>query len=107
MSKLSEEEVMQGINRTIAFMKEELKAEHSCFSIKEMWSLHGLLELYDKEKQKNKELAEENHNLKEKLQMFIPRRRVRRAYKMLGKILRTDIDPILLEEDLKKGNNKF
>lgn len=47
------------------------------------------------------ELKKENHNLKEKLQMFIPRRRVRRVYKMIGKILRTDIDPILLEEELK------
>lgn len=47
------------------------------------------------------ELKKENHDLKEKLQMFIPRRRVRRVYKMIGKILRTDIDPILLEEELK------
>lgn len=52
--------------------------------------------------QENKELKEENHTLKEKLQMFIPRRRVRRVYKMLGKILRTDIDPILLEKELKQ-----
>lgn len=51
---------------------------------------------------KIKELEEENHTLKEKIQMFIPRRRVRRIYKMIGKILRTDIDPVLLEKELKK-----
>ena len=56
----------------------------------------------DKLTKENKDLKEENHTLKEKLQMFIPRRRVRRVYKMLGKILRTDIDPILLEKELKQ-----
>lgn len=56
----------------------------------------------DKLIKENKDLKEENHTLKEKLQMFIPRRRVRRVYKMLGKILRTDIDPILLEKELKQ-----
>ena len=56
----------------------------------------------DKLTKENKELKEENHTLKEKLQMFIPRRRVRRVYKQLGKILRTDIDPILLEKELKQ-----
>lgn len=56
----------------------------------------------DKLTKENKDLKEENHELKEKLQMFIPRRRVRRVYKMLGKILRTDIDPILLEKELKQ-----
>lgn len=53
MSELSEEEIMEGINKTIAFMKEELKAEHSCFSIKEMWAIQGLLDLYKQEKEKN------------------------------------------------------
>jgi hypothetical protein len=48
---LDEEEIMQGINRTIAFMKEELNAEHSCFSIKELWALNGLVDLYNKEKE--------------------------------------------------------
>ena len=57
---MSEDEIMQGINTTIAFMKEELKAEHSCFTIKELWALNGLLDLYQKEKEKNKELEEEN-----------------------------------------------
>ena len=47
------------------------------------------------------EMKKENHDLKEKLQMFIPRRRVRRVYKMLGKILSVDIDPIILEKELK------
>ena len=53
------------------------------------------MDLYKKEKEKNKELEEENkilkqenHNLKKQLENFIPRRRVRRVYKMLGKILK-------------------
>ena len=36
---------------------------------------------------KLKELEKENHNLREQLENFIPRRRVRRVYKMLGDIL--------------------
>lgn len=32
----------------------------------------------------------ENHDMKEQLQFFIPRRRVRRVYKQLGKILKQD-----------------
>lgn len=39
-----------------------------------------------------KELQKENHNLKEQLENYIPRRRVRRIYKMLGNILEADID---------------
>ena len=46
-----------------------------------------------------------NGELREQLQMFIPRRRVRRVYKMLGKILRTDIPAELLEKELKQGKN--
>lgn len=38
-------------------------------------------------KDKLKELEKENHNMREQLQNFIPRRRVRRVYKMLGNIL--------------------
>lgn len=38
----------------------------------------------------NKILKQEIHNLKEQLDNFIPRRRVRRVYKMLGKILKQD-----------------
>lgn len=34
-----------------------------------------------------KRLRAENHNMKEQLENFIPRRRVRRVYKMLGNIL--------------------
>ena len=51
-------------------------------------------------------LKGEVNTLKEQLQMFIPRRRVRRVYKMLGKILRTDIDPVLLEKELKEDKAK-
>lgn len=38
------------------------------------------------------ELKKENHDLKEKLQNYIPRRRVRRVYKQLKKILEIDIN---------------
>ena len=41
---------------------------------------------------KLKELEKENHNMREQLQNFIPRRRVRRIYKMLGNILDEDTD---------------
>lgn len=37
-------------------------------------------------------LQNENHDLKEQLQNYIPRRRVRRVYKMLGNILEADTD---------------
>lgn len=40
--------------------------------------------------EENKILKQENHNLKKQLENFIPRRRVRRVYKMLGKILKQD-----------------
>ena len=53
-----------------------------------------------------KKQQEEIHELKEKLQMFIPRRRVRRIYKMIGKILRVDVDPIVLEKELKAEENQ-
>ena len=39
-----------------------------------------------------KQLKEEVHNLKEQLENYIPRRRVRRVYKMLGNILEADTD---------------
>ena len=35
-------------------------------------------------------LKQENHDLKEKLQNYIPRRRVRRAFKLLKEILEQD-----------------
>ena len=39
-----------------------------------------------------KKLKAENVNMKEQLQSYIPRRRVRRIYKMLGNILEADTD---------------
>ena len=41
---------------------------------------------------KLKKLEKENHNLREQLENFIPRRRVRRVYKMLGDILEENTD---------------
>ncbi len=70
----------------------------------EAMALQTVLNELDKKDKIIKQLKEENHNLKEQLQMFIPRRRVRRVYKMLGKILRTDIDTVLLEKELKEEN---
>ena len=43
------------------------------------------------------QLKSENHDLKEQLQNYIPRRRVRRVYKSLKTILESDI-----ENDTKK-----
>ena len=43
-------------------------------------------------KEELKQLRIENHNMKEQLENFIPRRRVRRIYKMLGNILEADTD---------------
>lgn len=37
-------------------------------------------------------LKRENHDLKEQLQIYIPRRRVRRVYKMLKRILEADLE---------------
>ena len=51
-------------------------------------------------------LKQENHTLKEQGKMFIPRRRVRRVYKMLGKILKVDIDPVLLEKKIKSEERR-
>lgn len=56
-------------------------------------------------KNKNIELQKELNSYKEQLAMFIPRRRVRRVYKMLGKILQTDIAPEILEKELKEDKN--
>lgn len=39
-----------------------------------------------------KKLRAENHDLKEQIQNYIPRRRVRRVYKQLKKILEQDIE---------------
>lgn len=52
-----------------------------------------------------KQLRVENHNMKEQLENFIPRRRVRRVYKMLGNILEKDTDNsihiVVLKEFIK------
>lgn len=45
----------------------------------------------EKENLKIKELEAEVHNLKEQLQSYIPRRRVRRVFKQLKKVLEQDI----------------
>ena len=44
------------------------------------------------------------HTLEEQIQMFIPRRRITRVYKMLGKILSKDIDEAELDKQLKSTN---
>ena len=53
-----------------------------------------------------KQLRAENHNMKEQLENFIPRRRIRRVYKMLGNILdfnrNTDEYVKLLKEFINK-----
>lgn len=54
-----------------------------------------------------KKLQAENHNLKEQLQNYIPRRRVRRIYKMLGNILEADTDVSPHIEVLKNFVNKI
>lgn len=46
--------------------------------------------LNHKLKDTNMKLVNENHNLRQKLNNFIPRRRVRRIYKQVGKILSQD-----------------
>lgn len=52
-------------------------------------------------------LEEENHNLKEQLETYIPRRRVRRIYKMLGDILEADTDVSPHIQTLKRFINKI
>lgn len=56
---------------------------------------------------KLKELEKENHNLREQLEKFIPRRRVRRIYKMLGDILDENTDTIFYVTVLKDFINKI
>lgn len=43
-------------------------------------------------KEEIRNLKMENNNLKEKLESYIPRRKVRRVYKMLGDILEADTE---------------
>ena len=54
-----------------------------------------------------KKLQAENHNLKEQLENFIPRRRVRRVYKMLGNILEADTEVKPYVNMLKEFINKI
>ena len=54
-----------------------------------------------------KKLKAENHNLSEQLKNFIPRRRVRRVYKMLGNILDENTDTTMYAEVLKEFINKI
>lgn len=49
-----------------------------------------LVEDYERVLEENGRLKSDNHILKEKLENFIPRRRVRRVYKQLYKILTQD-----------------
>lgn len=54
-----------------------------------------------------KKLQAENHNLKEQLKNYIPRRRVRRVYKMLGDILEADTDVSPYIQTLKEFITKI
>lgn len=94
---MSEDEIIQTINNLF----KTIGTGNEPFFI----AVEGLLDLYQKEKERNtklitqnsirqyndnekiKQLKSEVGTMKEQLQMFIPRRRVRRVYKMLGKIL--------------------
>ena len=75
------------IDNNIALRRENIK-------------LKSELETY---KEQILELKQENHTLKEKLENFIPRRRVRRIYKQVKKILEQDgiVDDLEEEEDEK------
>lgn len=59
------------------------------------------------DKEELKKLKIENQNLKEKLENYIPRRRIRRVYKMLGKILEADTDVSPHIQTLKEFINKI
>lgn len=54
-----------------------------------------------------KKLQAENHNMEEQLKNYIPRRRVRRIYKMLGNILEADTDVKPYVDTLKAFINKI
>ena len=96
---MNEEEIIKILNY-------QLSAKNTDINVIPNWeAIQGLLDLYQKEKERNtklitqnsirqyndnekiKQLKSEVGTMKEQLQMFIPRRRVRRVYKMLGKIL--------------------
>lgn len=61
----------------------------------------------NKKDEELKQLRAENHNMKEQLENFIPRRRVRRIYKMLGNILDFNRDITGYVEVLKEFINKI
>lgn len=52
-------------------------------------------------------LRRENNDLSEQLKNFIPRRRIRRIYKMLGNILDKNTDTTQYAEVLKRFINKI
>ncbi len=58
-------------------------------------------------KEREKELEREVHDLKEQLESFIPRRRVRRIYKMLGNVLDFNRDTTPYVNTLKDFINKI
>ena len=58
-------------------------------------------------KEDMKTIHAENHNMKEQLENYIPRRRVRRIYKMLGNILDADTDVSIYITILKDFINKI
>ena len=58
-------------------------------------------------KEREKELEREVHDLKEQLESFIPRRRVRRIYKMLGNVLDFNRDTSQYVNVLKEFINKI
>lgn len=64
-----------------------------------MWKIEGKTDF--------QKLKDENAAFKEQLDNFIPRRRVRRVYKMLGNILEKDREVKPYVETLKKFINKI
>lgn len=58
-------------------------------------------------KEDMKTIRAENHNMKEQLGYYIPRRKVRRVYKMLGKILDEDTNTTFYVTMLKDFINKI
>lgn len=57
--------------------------------------------------EENKKLKAQNHDLLEQLENYIPRRRVRRVYKMLGDILEEKTETTQYVETLKNFINKI
>lgn len=57
--------------------------------------------------EENKKLKAQNHDLLEQLENYIPRRRIRRVYKMLGNILDENTDTTSYVQTLKEFINKI